>query len=323
MNRTSLSAVVLAYGADELLRESLGALRTALADVDAETELIVVVNRGTARDRVGLGPTSEILVIEPGRNLGFAAGVNAALARARGEWILLVNDDCVVDRRAAVSLLAAGESALDVGSVAAQVRFADRPGTINSAGIQVDVLGIAAERLLGSPVAESETELTEVFGASGAASLYRRELLDDIGGFDESFFAYLEDADVAWRARMAGWRCLYAPEAMVYHHHSSSLGHGSPAKQFLVGRNRIRMLARNATTAQLRRHALGIVAYDLAYVGFVAATRRTLAPLRGRIVGLASWREDRARVTRCTVPLAPRFGISGARARDRSYADRL
>jgi GT2 family glycosyltransferase len=281
-----------------------------------------VVNRQTARDGVRLGTTSEAIVIEPGRNLGFAAGVNAALALARGEWIMLVNDDCVVDRGAAAALLAAGQTAADVGSVAAQVRFADRPGTINSTGIQVDVLGVAAERLLGSRVSESEIELTEVFGASGTAGLYRRELLDDLGGFDESFFAYLEDADVAWRARMAGWRCLYAPEAIVYHRHSSSLGHGSPAKHFLVGRNRVRLIAKNATTAQLARYAAHIAAYDLAYVVFAAVQAKSIAPFTGRLAGLRHWRGDRLKSSRQPVELAAPFGLRRARDRDRIYSGR-
>ena len=65
---------------------------------------------------------------------------------------------------------------------------------------------------------------------------------------------------------MAGWRCVYAPTAIVRHHHSASLGHGSPAKHFLVGRNRVRLLARNATASHLARHFVGMLAYDVAYV---------------------------------------------------------
>jgi GT2 family glycosyltransferase len=144
-------------------------------------------------------------------------------------------------------------------------------------------------------------------------------MLDEIGGFDKSFFAYLEDADVAWRARMAGWRCVYAPSAVVYHHHSASLGHGSPAKHFLVGRNRVRMLAKNATPSHLARNGLGMAVYDLAYVAFACAKTRSTASLRGRAVGLRHWREDRDKVVRRPVELAHAFGIRRALDRHRAY----
>ncbi|HEY2732882.1 MAG TPA: glycosyltransferase, partial [Polyangiales bacterium] len=156
----SLSAIILAYGSDELLRESLDALRIALDAVDGETELIVVRNRVSAGSSFDLDNASDVVLVEPGRNLGFAGGANSALEHARGEWVLLVNDDCTVEPTAVVELLAAAETGADIGAVAAQVRFATRPGTINSAGIQVDVLGIATERLLGASISASETELT-------------------------------------------------------------------------------------------------------------------------------------------------------------------
>lgn len=108
-------------------------------------------------------------------------------------------------------MLSAGEEGEDIGSVAAQVRFAERVDMINSAGIEVDELGIAYERLLGEPAAASEADVVDVFGASGGAGLFRRAKLDAVDEFDESFFAYLEDADLAWRARMQGWRSVYRP----------------------------------------------------------------------------------------------------------------
>ena len=121
-----------------------------------------------------------------------------------------------------------------------------------------------------------------MFGACGGAALYRREMLDEIGGFDPSFFFALDDADVAWRAQMRGWRCLYVPAAVVHHHHGATIGHGSSLKYFHVGLNRVRTLAKNADDALLRRHALAMIGYDLAYVAYAAVTDRTLAPLGPR-----------------------------------------
>ena len=133
-----------------------------------------------------------------------------------------------------------------------------------------------------------------MFGASGCVALYRAEMLAQIGGFDSEFFAYLEDVDVAWRARAAGWEAFYEPAAVAHHRGSASTGEGSARKYRLVGRNRVRLLARNATTRQLARNLLGILLYDSAYILYVALSDRTLAPLRGRLAGLRGWRASRA-----------------------------
>jgi GT2 family glycosyltransferase len=305
-----------------MLGECVRVLVAALERVPEKTELLVVANdlSGRGQENVRrIAPDAHLL--DPGRNLGFSPGVTLALAQAAGEWIALINDDCVVDPDAIAELLAAGCEADDIGSVAAQVRFARQPALINSAGLEIDELGVAYERLVGIPVSEHAPDTREVFGASGGAALYRRGMLDEVGGFDGSFFAYLEDADLAWRARMHGWRCLYAPRAIAYHHHSSTLGHASRSKDFLVGRNRVRMLAKNATGAQLRRRGLHIVAYDCAQVAFALVRRGTLAPLRGRLVGLSEWRTYRAagRRWRKAVPLASTGGLRAALRRDHAY----
>ena len=106
-------------------------------------------------------------------------------------------------------------------------------------------------------------------------------MLEQVGGFDDTYFAFFEDVDLAWRARAHGWRTLYAPQAVVYHHHSATARHGSPAKLYLVGRNRVRTLAKNASVAMLLRNAPRMVLYELGYVVFTSLTTRNLAPLQG------------------------------------------
>jgi GT2 family glycosyltransferase len=319
---TRLSVIVLAFWKKEALDECLDSVGEALSRVEGKTELIIVVNGLDEGDVEALRrERPQALVLEPGHNLGFSGGVAAALEQAKGGWVALINDDCVLASEAFNEMLSAAGDRGDIGAIAAQIRFATRPRTINSAGIEVDVLGVARERLLGAPIEAGGDEPTEVFGASGAAALYRRRMLEELGGFDESFFAYLEDADLAWRGRMQGWRCLYAPGAVVLHEHSASLGHGSPDKQYLVGRNRVRMLAKNATPAQLRRNLIGMLAYDSAYVLFAVVSGRTLAPLRGRLHGLHEWRRYRelGRETRAEVSLAHASSLRAALHRSRAY----
>jgi GT2 family glycosyltransferase len=317
-----LSVIVVAFGKETLLSQCLRSIDIALEMVGAEAEVIVVFNRVSDGSREKLQePARADVTIDNDRNLGFTGGVAAGLARARGDWVALVNDDCVVEPAALSELLAAGAARADIGSVAAQILFAAPGDTINSAGLEIDELGVAYERLLGESVSAGEKHVVEVFGASGGAALYRRAMLEAVGGFDESFFAYLEDADLAWRAHMHGWLSVYAPGAVVRHHHSTTLGHRSSAKYYLVGRNRVRMLAKNATRAQLLRHGLAMIAYDLSYVAFVAAREATFAPLRGRLRGLREWRTYRTAGAphRRPVRLARSAGIGGALRRDRSY----
>jgi GT2 family glycosyltransferase len=312
------SAVVVNIDGRERLMECLASLRGALARVDGATELIVVDNGsqdgapGAVREQF-----PEAQLIELGENRGFAAAVNVGVRSSSGEWVLLLNNDTTIAPDAVTELLRATAGAPDVGSLAAQLRFA-RNGAINSAGFAVDRLGIAFERHIGLPPPAGDAAVTEVFGACAGAALMRRSMLDDVGGFDESLFMYLDDVDVAWRARMLGWRCLYVPSAVVHHDHSASSIHGSAFKHELVGRNRVRLLAKHVPGRHLARYGAAIVAYDTAYVIFCAFTDRTLAPLRGRWRGVREWRTYRARGRgRRHVELSPVQGIRGALGRRR------
>jgi GT2 family glycosyltransferase len=310
MATTAITLVVLAYRQRESLARCLEACVVAAAAVAAPAELLVIDNGGLAAFVRECCPSAR--VIEPGSNLGFAGGVQCGIAAARGSWVLLVNDDCYLEPDAIVALLAAGERDARTGAVAAQVRFAANPELINSAGIAVDSLGIATERFAGRPLSAAATP-GPVFGASAAVALYRAEMLEQIGGFDARFFAYLEDVDVAWRARAAGWAAWYEPRAVAFHEGSASTGARAPQKYYLAGRNRVRLLARNATRRQLLRALPAIAVYDTAYVAYVALSDRTLAPLRGRLAGLRDWRSFRreTRASRREVTLLP--AVSGVR----------
>lgn len=308
--RPPVSIVVVAYRVREPLIACLDSIAAAVQELERAseppappTELIVVDNGELAELVRAHSP--EARVLEPHDNLGFAGGVQLGIEAATGSWIALVNDDATIEPDALVRMLDRGRSDPRIGAVAPQIRFELDPGRINSAGIVLDSIGVATERLAGAPV-EQAGEACEVFGASGCVALYRGEMLAQIGGFDPAFFAYLEDVDVAWRARAAGWGAFYEPAALAHHRGSASSGEGSARKYWLVGRNRVRLLARNATTRQLARGAIGILVYDSAYVLYVALSDRTLAPLRGRLVGLRRWRASRASnaVARREVPLS-------------------
>ena len=317
-----LSVVVTTHSRSDLLADCLESVGQVAGNLSGRVEVVVVDDGGQS----GIGDLvverlPRATLVRTAGNIGFAGAAMEGIRQTRAEWIALLNDDVTVEPGAFTAMLLAARSAADIGSIATQMRFADRPGTINSAGIEIDALVTPCDRLVGAPIEASEKEPVEVFGPSGGAALYRRAMLDEIGGFDVSFFAYLDDVDLAWRARMGGWRCLYAPQAIVYHRHSATFGHHSPLKHFLTGRNRVRLVAKNADAAHLRRYGLAMVLYDLAYVVLVGARERTLQPVVGRLQGLREWRAFRAagRSYRRPVPLAGRRTLRSALARDRVW----
>lgn len=177
---------------------------------------LIAVDNASSDDSVALLERAGARVIRNEANRGFAAAVNQALAVARGEYLLIVNPDCYLSPGYAARLAEALDARPDFGS-ATGVLFRARGfdiepmGGVDSAGMRMTRNG----RHLDIDVAPRE--ITEVFGVSGAAAMYRVAFLKDAGGFDEDFFAYREDADLAWRGQLRGWRALCEPRAVAYH----------------------------------------------------------------------------------------------------------
>jgi GT2 family glycosyltransferase len=319
---TAVSAIVVNHRRAELTIECLGSLETAFERVGERCELVVVDNgsHDGSAERIGQRyPAVRVLALE--ENRGFAGAVNAGVEGSSGEWVLLLNNDTTIEPEAVGRMLEAGRAADRIGSVAAEMRFAASPHVVNSAGIGVDRLAVAYDRGLGEPVTSASPTPVEVFGASGGAALLRRAMLEELGGLDDSFFFALEDVDLAWRARMAGWRAIYVPGAVVWHHHGTTGRHTSAFKHFHVGRNRVRLLAKNADPGHLRRYGAAIAAYDIAYVAYAVVADRTVAPLRGRVRGLTEWRQYRRRgaAGRAPVQLEPVRGFRAALGRRKAW----
>jgi len=227
-----------------------------------------------------------VKLVRSARNLGFAAGTNLGIEVSSGTFIATLNNDAFASRTWLEELVRAMGQDEQIGMCSSQMLFADRPYIINSAGIVVDRVGIAWDRL-GGQTADGHTEVRPVFGACAGAALYRRAMLDDVGLFDEDFFTYLEDVDLAWRAQWAGWKCVYVPQAIVYHAHSSTAKEGSHFKNRLLGRNKLWTLCKNYPFPHLLWYAPLIVAYDLMSVTYGIATGRGHGVVQGRIEALS------------------------------------
>lgn len=250
---------------------------------------ITVVDNGSIDDSVAwlqeYAPS--VRVITNATNRGFATAINQGIRESDSQYIATLNNDTEPDPGWLEALVSAAGSNDRVGMCASKMLFADAPYLINSAGICIDPVGIAWDCRGGEPDQPSgEEKPTEVFGPCAGAALYRRAMLEDVGLFDEDFFAYLEDVDLAWRARLAGWRALYVPAARVYHLHSGTLGEGSPLKSFLLGRNKVWLIAKNYPMPHLALYLPLILCYDLAAVLYALIVRRDPHALRGRWTGL-------------------------------------
>ncbi len=172
------------------------------------------------------------------RNLGFGGGNNVGIRASQGKYIMMLNNDTRLDLKCIEELKRALEKDPKYGVCASKILLEYEDNLIDAAGIVVcpDGLSIGRGRLEKGSTYDEEAE---VFFASDCACLYRREMLEDIGLYDEDFFAYADETDMGWRAQLAGWKCVYNPKAVVHHLHSASSGTYSPFKAYLVERNRI------------------------------------------------------------------------------------
>jgi hypothetical protein len=163
-----------------------------------------------------------VRIIESRKNLGFAKGNNIGIKEARGELIATLNNDTEVTPRWLEELVSAMASNEKVGMCASKMLFMKDHGMINSTGICLSRSGTCWDRGIFEPDTGQYGSMEEVFGPCAGAALYRKSMLEEIGLFDEDFHAYVEDTDLAFRGRLAGWKCLYVPNAVVYHVHAGT-----------------------------------------------------------------------------------------------------
>jgi GT2 family glycosyltransferase len=279
-----------------------GCLEALAAQTFEDYEVLVVDNGSTDQSVSFLRKShGHVRLILFERNHGFAAAVNAGIAAARGEYVALLNTDTI----AGPDWLAALVRVLDgspetTGAVASKMLSLDDPDCLDDAGDALSWTG-AAEKLGHGERAQGFTYRDEVFSVCAGAALYRRSFLDAVRGFDERFFAYLEDVDLGLRGRLLGYRYVFEPSAQVLHK-----GHGSVLSRAhyvrLMTRNRLMLFVKNLPLSLLFKH-LPQLLYGQLY--FLIAYRRPAASLAGYATLLACiphiWRERRRALASCRV----------------------
>src|SRR5256712_5070531 len=203
--------------------------------VDGSRELI-----GTWTERL---PHAQALFLP--NNTGFCRANNLAFAQAHGEWIALFNNDAIADPTWLEELLRYGDGAHRIGMLGGKILFQDLPGVIDKAGHLIYWDGQNRGRGHMEVDTGQYDRAEETLWPDACAALYPRQLFEETGGFDESFFAFGDDADLGLRARLLGWKAWYVPTAIVHHRHSASFGAYSPLKVMLVERNRLLLAVKN------------------------------------------------------------------------------
>jgi GT2 family glycosyltransferase len=237
-----VSVIVANWNRRDLLRACLKSLDDQTA---AEFEIIVVdngsvdgsaemVEREFARARL----------IRNNENRGFCAANNQGIEASRAEYIALLNNDAEADPGWLKALLDALEGRPDCGMAASKILVWEDPSRIDKAGHLIYPDGQNRGRGSGEPDRGQYDGIEETLWPDGCAAMYRRRMLAEIGGFDEDLFAYADDAELGLRARIAGWRCLYAPGAVVRHHRGATLGLRSTRRLELIERNRVLLAAK-------------------------------------------------------------------------------
>ena len=232
----------------------------------------------------------EVKLIELGRNLGFTGACNAGWAAARGEFIILLNNDTAADAQWLAAIVDAFGHHPEAGIVASKMLLFDRRDHFHTAGDFYRLDGIPGNRGIWQRDVGQYDQEEYVFGACGGAAAYRRKLLNQIGFLDDDFFFSCEDVDIAWRAQLAGWRVLYVPAAVVYHKLKAT--GGNVTSSYYDGRNFLYLIWKNYPTSLLRRYWQPILRAQLKISGAALGAWRgaaSRARLRGQLAGLLGW----------------------------------
>jgi GT2 family glycosyltransferase len=299
-----VTVAVLSFNGRELLEVILPSLAAQTYD---QLEVVVVDNGSSDDSRAYLDEHwPSVAVVSIPENVGVAAALNVCVRAGEGEFVLLLNNDLELDDRCVEELVAALRANPEAVVAGAKLRDYTHRELLDGTGDVYSWAGFAYRRGQGEIDRGQYDELPDVFGACGAVALYRRTAFEDVGPFDERFYALCEDVDWSFRAQLAGYRCRYVPEAVAYHIGSASLGPRlSEFTLYHNWRNQIWVIAKDYPAWALVAHAPELLLGQLAML-LVAVRQRCLrAWLRAwgdALMGLPTVLRERRTVQSRRVP---------------------
>lgn len=233
---SSIAVIVINYNSELLLVRCMAALS---AQTLQPTQVIVVDNGGQTPLSIEFATQHpHVNLIRSQKNLGFAAANNLAVSQADNcDWIVLLNPDAFPEVDWLEMLLQAANENPDYAFFGSHMYSAEDPNVLDGTGDIYHTSGRAWRRGHGYPAAGQTNKLEEIFAPCAAAAMYQREAFVRVAGFDENFFCYFEDVDLGFRLRLVGYRCLYVPNAVVYHIGSAVSGKRSEFSVYHGHRN--------------------------------------------------------------------------------------
>jgi GT2 family glycosyltransferase len=240
--------VLVTWNRRDLLQASLQSLTSQNLNQPFE---VVVVDNGSDDGSPEMvlkeymkSPRFRLHLIRNRENRGFCAANNQGFVASDTEFVALLNNDAVAEPDWLEKLASAFDGRPDVGMAASKILVYEDPRRIDKAGHLIYPDGQNRGRGSGELDRGQYDRVEEILWPDGCAAMYRREMLDETGGFDEDFFAYADDAELGLRAQIAGWKCLYIPGAVVRHHRGATLGLRSSRRLELIERNRVLLAAK-------------------------------------------------------------------------------
>ena len=253
---------------------------------------VIVVDNGSTDGSVEWLATAwpQVRVVAFPQNRGVVAAFNAGVQAARGELIALLNNDTEQEPDWLERFVAGLLRHSDAGMAACKIRLWDDRTRLHTAGDTMSRDAQPGNRGVWEPDDGRFDREEYVFAPCGAAALYRRALFEDVGLFDQRLGSYLEDVDLAFRAQWRGWRCIYVPDAVVYHKVSAT--GGGVFASYYVGRNWFYVITKNFPARTLRRHWRAIARAQAQHMWEAVRAWRGAAArarLRGMLVGALTW----------------------------------
>ena len=291
MNRSPgqplVSVVIPNWNGREFLPACLDSLR---AQTYPHIEIILVDNASVdGSPEMVEEQHPEVRVLRLPENRGFTGACNTGLRAAGGEIAVLLNNDTEAAPDWVEQVVGAFKRHPQAGMVASKMLLYDQRDMLHTAGDFYRVDGRAGNRGVWQKDSERFSHEEYIFSACGGSAAYRRVMLDAVGLLDEDFFFSMEDVDLAWRAQLAGWRCVYVPRAVVYHRLAAT--GGDVTASFYDGRNMLWVIAKNYPGPLLRKHWRAVVRAQarLAWEALKAwRGRAARARLRGMLAGLVT-----------------------------------
>lgn len=277
VGRIDATIIIINYNSEPYISRCL----SALAEQSLQPSAILVVDNASEDGSADVIERQfpHVRLIRSQRNLGFAAANNLAVQQApETRWIITLNPDAFPDTDWLAELGQATLAWPEHAMFACRLLLADEPSRLDGAGDSYHVTGLAWRRGHGKPVDHAD-DSGEVFGPCAAAAMYRRDRFLEVGGFDEDFFCYMEDVDLAFRLRLLGERCRYVPRARVLHVGSGVTGYRSDFSTYHGHRNIVWVFLKNMPTGLLWRYLPGFVLINLValYMGLRRRQFRVIA----------------------------------------------